>query len=220
MKRFYLMLLSCIALSSYVSAQIGYQVSLLNNATGEPRANERVTVTVKITDSEGKTVCDETKNETSNDFGVISMSVGDSDTFANADWSKLPFFIEASVDGRLLGKSQLLSVSVAEHANHTGSLTADILCSKEWIHRYSNGEYDGHFSYKFNRDGTCLFTKSNSSGTHVSYHESYFIDGNDVIIYGHYSDDTGEDVGEENSTIYKYSPYLKKLFHSYGSVFK
>lgn len=53
------------------SAQIGYHVSLLNNATGEPRANERVTVTVKITDSEGNTVCEETKNETSNDFGVV-----------------------------------------------------------------------------------------------------------------------------------------------------
>lgn len=124
-----------------IYGQIGYQVSLLNNATGEPRANERVSVTVKITDSEGKTVCEETKNETTNDFGVVSMNVGNSETFANADWSKLPFFIEASVDGRLLGKSQLLSVPIAEYAKKTGTLTKELLCSKDWILSSSNYKY-------------------------------------------------------------------------------
>ena len=72
------------------SAQIGYQVSLLNIATGEPRANESVSVTVKITDSAGNVICEETKRETTNDFGVLSMTVGGQDTFTNADWSKLP----------------------------------------------------------------------------------------------------------------------------------
>lgn len=169
MKKFSIILLIFCALQSY--AQIGYQVSLLNNATGEPRSNERVAVTVKITDCEGKTVCEETKSETSNDFGVISMIVGDSKTFENADWSKLPFFIEATVDGRMIGKSQLLSVPVAEYAKRTGTLTVDLLCSKEWecmddvLKFKSDKSYVLHFSDD----------EDEESGT-------YSIDGNVIIL--------------------------------------
>lgn len=183
MKRFYLVLLLYTAISICASAQIGYQVSLLNNATGEPRANERVSITVKITDSEGKTVCEETKNETSNDFGVISMSVGNNETFSNADWSKLPFFIEASIDGRLIGKSQLLSVPVAEYAKHTGFLSKELLCSKEW--EYTEHSWDGtaniviHWKYIFNKDGSYTFKQNGKT----YYHGTYFLDGNEI----HYS---------------------------------
>lgn len=211
-------LLLVTSIASY--AQIGYQVSLLNNATGEPRANEKVKVTVKITDHDGGIICEETKNETSNDFGVVSMSVGDSETFSNADWSKLPFFIEASIDGRLIGKSQLLSVPVAEHAKHTGQLSIDLLCSKEWIWRWRNKENEnGYFSYKFNNNGTCVYSKGNSMGFFMSYTESFFIDGNDLIIYSssHDEDDNG---GSESSTIYKFNPILNKLFHSSGEVYE
>ena len=158
-----------------ISAQIGYQVSLLDNATGEPRANEQLTLTVRITDSDGKTICDETKNETSNDFGVISMSVGDSDTFANADWSKLPFFIEASVDGRLLGKSQLLSVPVAEYAKKTGVLTKELLCSKTW-------ERAGRI-YQFYGNGRYVNSGKNPDPEDTSY-GSYSICGDAVYTQG------------------------------------
>lgn len=185
MKKFLLSLLFIVT-SLTTFSQIGYQVSLLNNATGEPRANERVTVTVKITDSEGKTVCEETKHETSNDFGVVSMSVGDSETFTNADWSKLPFFIEASVDGRLLGKSQLLSVPIAEYAKKTGSLTKEFLCSKNWIHdsEYSqsilifkeNNTFESIYNSKYEEDNI-------KTGT-------YIIDGN--IVSTVYKSGSGE----------------------------
>lgn len=168
------------------SAQIGYQVSLLNNATGEPRANERVAVTVKITDSEGKTVCEETKNETSNDFGVLSMSVGNIETFSNADWSKLPFFIEASVDGRLIGKSQLLSVPVAEHAKHTGSLTKEILMSRKW----DNGDYP----LKFTEDKVYVGSK------YVC--RKYIIEGNFVLIRDAYYTDDGHFANEQGFYFY------------------
>lgn len=42
-------------------AQIGYQVALINRASGEPRANETVNVTIKITNSDGGVICSETK---------------------------------------------------------------------------------------------------------------------------------------------------------------
>ena len=99
-----------------LKAQIGYQVSLLNTATGEPRANENVEIIIEITDSEGTSICKETKNATTNDFGVLSLQVGNATTFENVDWSKLPFYVSATVDDILVGKSQILNVPVAEAA--------------------------------------------------------------------------------------------------------
>ncbi len=164
-------------------AQIGYQVSLLNTATGEPRANESVSVTVKITDSKGNVICDEVKSETTNDFGVVSMSVGNSETFAEADWNNLPFFIEASVDGRLIGRSQLLSVPVAEHAKHTGTLTKEILMSKTW----DRLRFDDTRAYLYYSDG---------SG--IKYRFNYFIEGNFVILYNGYYVEYGPDTPTSN----------------------
>lgn len=107
--------------------QIGYQVSLLNTATGEPRANETVSCNVTLTNSEGGVIYSGTQSATSNDFGVVSLNVGNATMFDNMDWSKLPLFIEVSVDGKLIGKSQVLSVPVAEYAKKTGVLNWEIL---------------------------------------------------------------------------------------------
>ena len=109
-------IIALLAMVIGLNAQIGYQVSLLNTATGEPRANENVEVTIEITDSEGTSICKETKNATTNDFGVLSLQVGNAITFENANWSKLPFYVSATVDDILVGKSQILNVPVAEAA--------------------------------------------------------------------------------------------------------
>ena len=110
------------------SAQVGYQVSLLNTATGEPRANTTVNAKVEITDSQDNIIFSGTQQATSNDFGVLQLSVGDVDTFNKADTGKMPFFISVTVDGLLIGKSQILSVPVAEVANRMkSSFTMDDL---------------------------------------------------------------------------------------------
>lgn len=108
-------ILSCIPTMG--SAQIGYQVSLLNTATGEPRANVTVNARVEITDSKDNILFSGTQQATSNDFGVLQLTVGDADTFSKADTGNMPFFISVTVDGMLIGKSQILSVPVAEVAN-------------------------------------------------------------------------------------------------------
>ena len=56
-KALFLLLLLMLAFSlllfaTSAKAQIGYQVSLLNKATGEPRANTTVNATITITDSQ------------------------------------------------------------------------------------------------------------------------------------------------------------------------
>ncbi|PWB00589.1 hypothetical protein C5O23_12405, partial [Duncaniella muris] len=79
--------ISALFLTLSLNAQIGYQVSLLDAATGQPRADETVSVTVEITDSSGSLICSETKSATSDDFGVLSLTIGNTSTFENADWS-------------------------------------------------------------------------------------------------------------------------------------
>ncbi|MBQ7967126.1 MAG: hypothetical protein IJ290_04350 [Bacteroidaceae bacterium] len=172
-------------------AQIGYQVSLLNSATGQPRAGETVTVDVKLINSENATVYTTQQKATSNDFGVLSLSVGDAKTFDELDWNKLPLYIEVSIDGVLIAKSQVLSVPVAEYAKKSGFvLTKEFLASKVWN---TCGDCEEGKLY-FNMDGTCAFDGS---------YGHYVIECSDVIIY---FGDSGEHL------ILKYVPAMNRLF--------
>ena len=149
----FIVLLGLIA--NIASAQIGYQVSLLNSATGQPRAGETVTVDIKLINSEDVTVYTTQQKATSNDFGVLSLSVGDAQTFEELDWNKLPLYIEVSIDGVLIAKSQVLSVPVAEYAKKSGFvLTKEFLASKTW--KLDNGSRI--FSFDFNEDGGCTLS--------------------------------------------------------------
>ena len=144
-------------------AQIGYQVSLLNSATGQPRAGETVIVDIKLTNCENTTVYTTQQKATSNDFGVLSLSVGDAKTFDELDWNKLPLYIEVSIDGVLIAKSQVLSVPVAEYAKKSGFvLTKELLASKTWTYMYKV-YIDSYYTYtfQFNTDGTynCMISE-------------------------------------------------------------
>ena len=169
-------------LTNITFAQIGYQVSLLNSATGQPRAGETVTVDVKLINSENATVYTTQQKATSNDFGVLSLSVGDANTFDELDWNKLPLYIEVSIDGVLIAKSQVLSVPVAEYAKKSGFvLTKEFLASKSWISR------DGVCVLNFSMDGACEYKEryKPNSGEIVWYTSSgnYIVDGSDLIMY-------------------------------------
>lgn len=177
MKKLKLLLLCLVAIAIGTKAQIGYQISLLNTATGEPRANETVTVSVTLSNNEGESFYSETKSATTNDFGVLSLSIGNADTFANVDFSKMPFFIEVTANGVMIGKSQILSVPVAEYAKRTGDLTKEMLvgtwsfeydyyhvCVASYVH--GNYQYkeclEYRQKYEFKEDGTGFFSYNNS----------------------------------------------------------
>lgn len=177
MKR--IIVLLCILANMFVAAhaQIGYQIALLNTATGEARANTSVNATVTITDSANGVVYTGTQRVTSNDFGILSLVIGDANTFSNVDTSKMPFFIEVSVDGTLIGKSQILSVPVAEVAKRLkSSLSVEDLVGR-W---QAVPDDDGEFVYTFTSDGKWIFKTDygyTSSGT-------YKIEGDDIIVIG------------------------------------
>lgn len=178
-------------------AQIGYQVSLINNATGEARANETVNVTVELS-YEGCVLLSETKSVKTNDFGVLSLSVGDATTFQDFDWNKLPLYISTTVDGILVGKSQILTVPVAQHALHTGTLTKDFLCSKNWVNSflYSPGYIGAKITFTFNEEGSayCLAQYFNEDGTlsdSKEYFYEYFVSGDTVLLLDLYDENNG-----------------------------
>lgn len=158
-----------------VQAQIGYQVVVIDQAKNEPKANAQVTASITISDNAGKTICRENVSGTTDEFGILSMQIGNASTFANTDWAKLPLWVTATVDGVTISKTQILSVPIAEHAKHTGTLTKEILKGKTWY-------------CKANKSYFLKFSDSNAS--HYYSHSSddkssgpYFIYGNTVIMY-------------------------------------
>lgn len=168
-KLFWILTVLLVSVSAY--AQIGYQVALLNNATGEPRANETVGVQISITNSKGGVLYSGSQSATTNDFGIISLTVGKETTFNSLSSDQLPLFISATVDGILIGKSQVLSVPVAEYAKNTGTLTKKILMSKVWKSvQTENG--DPQYYLKF---GNTTVTTNNYYGDEFS--GTYFISG-------------------------------------------
>ncbi|MBD5234242.1 MAG: hypothetical protein HDS65_08720 [Bacteroidales bacterium] len=172
MKR-YIITIACIVMSLAGLAQTGYQVALINTATGEPRAHETVSVSVEITDAAGGSIYSGSQNATSNEFGIISLSVGSESTFDKVDWNKLPLYISATVDGVLIGKTQILTVPVAEYAKRTGVLTPDILCSKTWS--------GGGTTFTFFKSGSGI-RRVDNFGSSFSNSLTWWIEGN-IVFY-------------------------------------
>ena len=158
------------------SAQVGYQVSLLDTKSGEPRANEKTTVLVKISDSKGNIICNETQSVTSDAFGVLSLTVGNETTFSNVDWNNLPLSISASVDGILIGSSSVLNVPVAEYAKATGVLTMEML-----VGRTISMCDDGSMTFASNGIATYVNPSFGPSTERCQFE----IDGNNVYVYRH-----------------------------------
>ena len=164
------------------NAQFGYQVALLNNATGEPRANTTVNAHIEITNSSDEIVYTGTQQATSNDFGILSLVVGDKTTFQNIDTGKLPLFISVNVNGTLIGKTQILNVPVAEIANKLkSSFTKDELIGT-WE---SSDEYETQI-WQFKNDMTAIRTRYNKEGDTIfdgSTQFTYEIEGNNIWCY-------------------------------------
>lgn len=175
MRQLFILLTMLLAFST--SAQVGYQVSLLDTKSGEPRANEKTTVLVKISDSKGNIICNETQSVTSDAFGVLSLTVGNETTFSNVDWNNLPLSISASVDGILIGSSSVLNVPVAEYAKATGVLTMEMLVGRT-ISMYEDS------SMTFASNGIATYVISDLDVPHTERYQ-FEIDGNNVYVYRH-----------------------------------
>ena len=193
MKKLKMLMLCLLASIMGAKAQIGYQISLLNTATGEPRANETVTVSVSLSNSENKEFYSETKSATTNDFGVLTLSIGNADTFKDVDFTKMPFFIEVTANGVAIGKSQILSVPVAEVAKTVKPIDKSLIVGT-WV-AYGSGASKYKHILEFKDDGTGTYNKYDDTwGTYTSssFSFTWLIDGSCVhlIYYRPYGDGT------------------------------
>lgn len=215
MRFFRILLLCLIAGISCAKAQMGYQISLLNTATGEPRANETVTVSVSLSNNDNEVFYSETKSATTNDFGVLSLSIGNADTFKDVDLSKMPFFIEVTANGVMIGKSQMLSVPVAEVAKRVAPIDKNlILGSWKWEEK-ENGVY-----YTFCENGIVEFRskiRNNGIGDFRGTLSYVFIDN---VIRIFYSEDalTGDGYIYPDNTFFfqngiLYSGHNNRVFY-------
>ena len=181
-------IIAVIAFVLYVwtlNAQIGYQVSLLNSATGEPRSNETVEVTVEITNSEDTKICSETKSATTDDFGVLSMQVGTANTFKDVDWSKLPLYVSATVDGIMIGKSQILNVPVSEAAKTLVNVDPDLIC-KTWTGLANGLKYVFILNKNMTYTYHCYSYQEYQGGWILAYNgnSTYDVVGNTIYLFG------------------------------------
>jgi hypothetical protein len=202
MKKMKLLLLCLVAGVMGAKAQMGYQISLLNTATGEPRANETVTVSVSLSNNANEVFYTETKSATTNDFGVLSLSIGNADTFKEVDLSKMPFFIEVTANGVMIGKSQMLSVPIAEVAKQVAPVDIDLLVGtwkgvslyKDYciIQYPEDHEYEYEYILKINNDRTFSYEEYGYSYINNSYvwklersfsGEIFEIAGNRLYLY-------------------------------------
>lgn len=181
--------ISILLFATSAKAQVGYQVSLLNKATGEPRANTTVNATITITDSQDGIVYTGTQRATSNDFGVLSLAVGNADTFQKVDTGKMPLFISVSVDGTLIGKTQILSVPMAEVASKLKSsfTKEDLLGTWKMSYTdYGKTHYEAvTFSSNdsFERIYKIIYNDGSYAPYVITYPGTYEIEGNTIFLY-------------------------------------
>jgi hypothetical protein len=110
-----------------VPSQINYQ-AIIRNASGVvlPEENVELIFSVLHESAAGTEVFTETHNVTTNSQGLVNISIGSINTvdFQSINWSTPPYFLSISVNGVLLGTTQMLSVPYAYHANTAGSALA------------------------------------------------------------------------------------------------
>lgn len=179
MRKIFLVFVICFCVIA-VKAQIGYQVSLLNSATGEPRANITVRALVEITDAKGGVVYSGSQNATSNDFGVLALTVGDKRLFDKLDTGKLPLYISVSVDGILIGKSQILNVPVACVAEKIKSSFVKEDIEGTWI---AIEPYSRKKVCNFDNQGTYVLDCYEKEELYDQYKGVFEIDGNNLYLY-------------------------------------
>jgi hypothetical protein len=115
----YMVLFMLFGLAAFAQApqMFNYQ-AVLRDAGGNVLANQDLEIEVKILKSgtDGTVVFSELHQTYSNEFGIINLQIGSESSLNGINWSDDNYFVQISVDGALMGTSQLMSVPFALHA--------------------------------------------------------------------------------------------------------
>ncbi len=120
-----------IGLSTFAQTPTSFQYqAVLRDATGQVLANQQVEIGIAILQgsASGTEVFSENHSVTTNNFGLANLQIGSVNPagMETIDWSAGPYFIQISVDGTIMGTSQLLSVPYALHAKVAETVTGGI----------------------------------------------------------------------------------------------
>ncbi len=117
----------------------GYKLqTTIRSNTGELLVSKLVAIRISIIQgtSSGNVVYKEVHRTTSNDFGVISLTVGEgipeTNLFKDIDWSNGPYFQKIELDPQngtnflFMGTSQIVSVPISLYAQKSGTAVDDL----------------------------------------------------------------------------------------------
>jgi hypothetical protein len=133
-KAFFLIIILLFSVSAFAQAPEGFNYSaIVRDNTGDPLTNQSVSFRFSIIRGNvaGTVVYSETHNTTSNQFGQVSLIIGNgsvlSGVFANIAWGADAYFLKVELDRDggssyvEMGISQFLSVPYALYAKTAGS---------------------------------------------------------------------------------------------------
>lgn len=129
MKKLYTLftlLIIAASLKGQAPTSFNYQ-AVLRDAAGVLKANQAVTVKFEILQgsSSGSAVYTETHNTTTSTTGLIDLDLGTGTTtdglLSAINWGSGLYFLKITVDGTLMGTSQLLSVPYALYSTKAGN---------------------------------------------------------------------------------------------------
>jgi len=117
-------IIASLVIKAQSSDFFNYQ-AIIRDAGGNAKANTSVSIFVEILQGSisGTVSFSETHPKTTNSVGLVNLQIGSISTteFSAIDWSNTPFFIRISVDGTVMGTSQLLSVPFALYSKKAGN---------------------------------------------------------------------------------------------------
>ena len=115
---FLLLLTVSLAATAQVPSQFNYQAVLRDNA-GQVMENVPVEIEIAIlqASADGQVVFSETHQVQTNTMGLVNLQIGSVNNLNDIDWGNDSYFLRLSIDGELMGVSQLLSVPFALYAS-------------------------------------------------------------------------------------------------------
>ncbi len=169
MKKLYsfLILLVCAtSIFAQVPGGFSYQAAIRDN-NGNLYSNKSVNLRFSIlqNDIEGESVYSELWQTTTNDFGVLTLEIGNGTpefgVFSEIDWSEGSYFLKSEIDldasgnYTLSGTTQLLSVPFAMYAEHAGKGETDLNAMLQRIKRLEASSGSGGGGAGTNVDPQC-----------------------------------------------------------------
>ncbi|MBP6793776.1 MAG: hypothetical protein KA143_01920, partial [Saprospiraceae bacterium] len=108
MKRVFILLLSILAIGLQAQSGFSFQASF-KEKDGKPAANKKIPLRFTIQDPAAKAIYTEDQTATTDQFGLVSLIIGNGSAFSKIDWSKGSFTLKVDCDADNNGTFEQLS---------------------------------------------------------------------------------------------------------------